>query len=67
MKLPEAIHYTIMRKIQEANRIVFPENNDYHFWNIQEKDYPELSRKEFLKLWYKPRIEAIMKTIKFLS
>jgi hypothetical protein len=67
MKIPEAILYTVMQKIQEANKINFGENGDYHFWKIEEKDYPGLTRKEFLRLWYKPRIEAIKKTITFLK
>jgi hypothetical protein len=69
LKLPEAIHYTLMRKIKEANNIEIKDNNDYWYmpWHIEEKDYPDLSRKEFLKLWYKPRIEAIQKTIEFLK
>jgi hypothetical protein len=68
MELPKAIRYTVMQKIQEANGIHFGENGDYHFWKIKEKDFPQLIlRKEFLKLWYKPRIEAIKKTRTFLK
>jgi hypothetical protein len=65
LKIPEAIRYVILSKIQEANEIDFSTSGDYHYWKVDEKNYPV--RENYLKAWYKPRLKAIRNTIEFLK
>ncbi|MDR1417031.1 MAG: hypothetical protein LBJ57_06395 [Prevotellaceae bacterium] len=68
LEAPEAVCYTVMSKIQEANGIDFGEYGeygDYSYWEVDRKDYP--SDEAFYRAWYKPRLKAIRKAVEFLK
>jgi hypothetical protein len=65
LKIPEAIRYAVLLKIQEANGIDFGTQDDYCYWKVNERDYA--SKEDYLKAWYRPRLKAIRKTVEYLK
>jgi hypothetical protein len=65
LEIPEAICYVILSKIQEANGIDFGASGDYHYWKVDEGNYA--SKEDYIKALYKPRLEAVENTIRFLE